>query len=286
MEVYRYSGARAFLKRVQVFLEEEEVVNNLPLGILFLPTRKQGRSEQEAEPLFALAEHGGAVSFVMLMTPPHNLIVYGAGEHLDRAMEASVSFLLTEEVPVPGVIGPRDVAEGFADLWTRKTGCTAEVRMEQMIYRLDRVNEIALCPGRLVYATLQHVDLLSEWIAQFSQITPEPVSREEAQQKAEKAVEESRVFLWHDDVPVSMAVRARPTRNGVVVSGVYTPPEFRNRGYSTSCVSSLSKTLLDEGYAFCSLYTDLSNPTSNHIYKRIGYRPVRRSVVYGFERQR
>ena len=29
--------------------------------------------------------------------------------------------------------------------------------------------------------------------------------------------------------------------------------------------------ILDEGKEFCTLYTDLSNPTSNSIYRNIGY---------------
>jgi predicted GNAT family acetyltransferase len=30
----------------------------------------------------------------------------------------------------------------------------------------------------------------------------------------------------------------------------------------------------NEGWAFCTLFTDLGNPTSNKIYQQIGYRPV------------
>jgi uncharacterized protein len=36
----------------------------------------------------------------------------------------------------------------------------------------------------------------------------------------------------------------------------------------------VSQGALDAGARFCFLYTDLSNPTSNAIYTRIGYRPV------------
>ncbi len=36
----------------------------------------------------------------------------------------------------------------------------------------------------------------------------------------------------------------------------------------------MSQRLLEEGRRYCFLFTDLSNPTSNCIYQRIGYRPV------------
>ena len=75
----------------------------------------------------------------------------------------------------------------------------------------------------------------------------------------------------------------RPTRNGVSVGGVYTPPELRRKGYATACVAALSALLLDRGHSFCVLYTDLANPTSNSIYQKIGYRPVTDSAVHRFE---
>ena len=40
--------------------------------------------------------------------------------------------------------------------------------------------------------------------------------------------------------------------------------------------------MLDEGRRFCFLCTDLANPTSNHIYQAIGYRPVVDVDVYHF----
>lgn len=59
-----------------------------------------------------------------------------------------------------------------------------------------------------------------------------------------------------------------------MVNAVYTPPHYRGKGYATSCVASLSQHLLNSGYKFCSLFTDLANPVSNSIYMKIGYRPV------------
>ena len=70
---------------------------------------------------------------------------------------------------------------------------------------------------------------------------------------------------------------------GVVrVQLVYTPPEHRNKGYASACVTSLSKQIRDEGYR-CILYTDLGNPISNSIYRRMGYRAVVEWIQYRFE---
>jgi len=294
MIVRRYTDPTAYCDRVSVLLECEEAVNNLPLGIVYR-LAEAARREEAHPPLLALVEEQGHVTFVMIMTPPHNLIVYslpsglasspspdGGGEV--GAIDAAVSFLLREGISPPGVIGPREVATRFASVWCAGTGCTAQVRTEQMIYRLDRVNPIAYRPGALVQAAEVHLDLVAEWMAGFFEITPEGrLERAEAQARAEEMTGAGRLYLWSDGAPVSMAWKTRPTRHSITVSGVYTPPALRRRGYATSCVAGLSQLLLDEGYAYCTLYTDLANPTSNHIYQEIGYRPIQASIdiVFG-----
>jgi predicted GNAT family acetyltransferase len=271
------------LERIRSFLEQDEAANNLPLGLLPRVAEQRGPAEQERRPFFGFVEHDGQIVFVMMMTPPHNMIVYGAGGHLEAAIEAAAAFLLGNGIDLPGVIGSRDVATSFASTWRQHTDCTLQVQMEQMIYRLDRVNDIALSPGKLICATAVHTHLIADWVVSFSKVTHDPLDRVDALARAQEMIDASRVYLWIDQEPVSMAWRARPTRHGIVVSGVYTPPGYRCQGYATACVASLSRLLLDEGYEFCALYADLANPVSNHIYQKMGYRPIQASIVYGFE---
>jgi len=80
--------------------------------------------------------------------------------------------------------------------------------------------------------------------------------------------------VWRDSQPVSMAAWAGQTPRGVRVNMVYTPPELRRRGYASAAVSALTKKLLDAGRKFVFLFTDLSNPTSNSIYRKMGYEAV------------
>lgn len=309
MIVRRYTDPVAYRDRVAAYLEREAAANNLPLGIVYRLAEPAHREEQP--PFLALVEDEGDVALVMVMTPPHNVIVVGppsdlaptqpptlagicdprgeepddpspAGGGQEGAMEAAVSFLLREGISPPGVIGARPLATCFAAAWCAQAGCRAQVRMEQMIYRLDQVNPIAYSPGSLVQATGGNLDLVTEWLIGFSEVTPHPLARDEARERAEEMVDAGRIHLWHDAAPVSMAWRTRPTQHGITVSGVYTPPALRRRGYATSCVAALSQLLLDEGYAYCTLYTDLANPTSNHIYQEIGYRPIQASIDMAF----
>ncbi len=81
--------------------------------------------------------------------------------------------------------------------------------------------------------------------------------------------------LWEDGGRVvSLAGYGAPTANGIRIGPVYTPPEHRRRGYASALTAGVTQKLLDRGRRFCFLYTDLANPTSNSIYRQVGYEPV------------
>lgn len=64
-----------------------------------------------------------------------------------------------------------------------------------------------------------------------------------------------------------------PGHGAYRIGPVYTPPEFRRRGYAAAATAQVSKVLRDGDSQVC-LFADLANPTSNKIYQGIGYRPV------------
>jgi hypothetical protein len=70
---------------------------------------------------------------------------------------------------------------------------------------------------------------------------------------------------------------------GIRLGPVYTPPERRRQGYATSLVAGVSARLLEGGFRRCYLLTDLANPTSNAIYRRVGYEQVCESAEYGYQ---
>jgi uncharacterized protein len=91
------------------------------------------------------------------------------------------------------------------------------------------------------------------------------------------------MYLWDDHEPVSMCGVGGETPHGVRIGPVYTPPRARRQGYASALVAEVSQVQLDRGRTFCFLFTDLANPTSNHIYQEIGYEPVRDVEVYRFD---
>jgi ribosomal protein S18 acetylase RimI-like enzyme len=285
MNVRRYATAAEILPDVQAFLEQEEGVADLPLGILTRLATNPAPADSENRPYYALLSDQGRPALLMMRTPPHNMILHAnapegdQGDPLEATYKAGIAFLHHQGLTYPGVIGPRDVVTGFADVWSKTTGGTWQIQMEQMIYRLDRVQDVPVSPGKLIQAGQKDLDMLTEWLLGFSEATPETIDADQARTSTQERIDAGRIYLWRDQQPVSMAFRSRPAGHGITVTGVYTPPEYRRRGYATSCVASLSRLLLAEGYRYCTLYTDLANPTSNSIYQKIGYRPVRASAM-------
>nr|WP_264298278.1 GNAT family N-acetyltransferase [Bacillus sp. B1-b2] len=78
---------------------------------------------------------------------------------------------------------------------------------------------------------------------------------------------------------VSIANATRPTKQNITINFVYTPNVFRKKGYASSCVSALTLNMLESGFGTTSLYTDITNPTSNKIYMEIGYEPLVNSLL-------
>ena len=283
MKVEHFSSAEGFLERTRAELESNEAANSLMLGLC---GRLIGHPERfKAAPcLKAVVDEQGLV-LAALMTPPHKLVVYGHRGDQREAAWALVRSLLRGSWEVPGAFGPGEAAAAVAEAWFEATGSPYSLAGRQRVYELREVLVPVLEQGGLRPATKEDVELGTGGHYGYHCEIFGSTERELARRAAEARVQAGDIFLWEDERAVSMAMKNRPTRHGISVSLVYTPPELRGRGYATACVGELSRLLLEAGWEFCTLFADLANPTSNRIYERIGYRPVCDWEEYGFEEE-
>jgi predicted GNAT family acetyltransferase len=200
-----------------------------------------------------------------------------------NAVDALVADVAESLPTLGGVTGPVEEAEAFAERWTVQRGGRWSTHMRLKLHVLTEVEpNVAPCPGVLRSATDADVALAREWIdAYLRDAGLEPAADRDV---AERMVRQALLSLWIDaDVPRCMAATSRASGSGCSIYGVYTPPANRRRGYATATVAALSATLLARGRTFCCLYTDAANPTSNSIYAKIGYRPIRDEAEITFE---
>ncbi len=272
----RFTRPNDFLLALEPVLAENELLNSLMLGIAYR-VREVPEAYGEIPPYFAMVAEEGVPILAAVMTPPFGVILSALADDVHTALPLLAADLQASGYPVPDVSGANPLPGQFAEIWADLTGSKYELEMAQRIYELRQVTLPTGVPGRFTQAGVQHTALIGRWLRAFEVDCFGTTSRTDEQYTtaAGKRIEEGAWYFWEDGgKPVSMALRTRPTQHGISVSGVYTPPEFRRRGYASACVAALSQYLLDEGYQFCSLFTDLANPTSNRIYMQIGYRPI------------
>jgi uncharacterized protein len=267
IQVVRHTDAAEFLARAEPWLAEREDEHNLILGLCY--ARAEGGVETNSD-FYATIESAGAVLGCAMRTPPHKVLVTDLPTNAGSALAAE---LVAQYDEIPAVLGPEWSAESVAMAWVSIRGGGWRPGMEQRMYRLDTVTPPIGVSGSLVTAVEADVDLAVEWAEGFAKDLGVQFATSRA--SVEGWIEHKRLSLWTDDGrPVCSAVAQGRTARGVRVGYVYTPPEYRRRGYASACVAAVSQRALDLGASFCVLYTDLSNTTSNAIYQRIGYRPL------------
>jgi predicted GNAT family acetyltransferase len=279
-----YRQASDFLVRAQAELERNEVVNGLPLGIAL--HLQQFPERIEIPPYLATVEDEGKLIVAAVMTPPFRLIVASnQGDAFGEAPSLLIHNLRDHGWPVFGVIGPSPLSDLFAQTWTSLTGEASHLRRRERLFELTHVIAPRPGPGSLRIATPDDTALVVRWIKAFQEeALRTSISDEQANSWSRTRIGNGEVYLWvlPDGAIVSLLATTRPLWRVISIAYVYTPPELRGHGYASRSVAALSQHLLDSGWQRCSLFTDLSNPTSNTIYQQVGYRPVHDFNEYDF----
>lgn len=270
--VRRHADAIAFLRRAGGWLAASEAEHNLVLSIAGGLTR----NAPPAPPYLATIEADGRVYGCAIRTPPYKLVI---GRVPAEATDAAVADVADVFPELDRIHGPVDDARRFAERWCSRTGATPRARTSLGLYELDAViRPEPHAPGRLRAATAADTDLVGDWAESFVAESTTDVGR--ARTMVETGIARRAIFIWEDGQPVSVAACVGETPTGRRIGLVYTPPELRRRGYAAACVADLSQRVLDAGARRCFLYTDLGNPTSNGVYRRIGYRLIGEAVDY------
>jgi RimJ/RimL family protein N-acetyltransferase len=277
-----------FLRAAEHAFQQDEAANNLIYGLALRLAADPGRYQRQPfvqKPYLATVHdtvHDARLVCAALMTPPFRLVVYARQPVPPAAFDLLAGDLQAGSWPVPGVTAESSVGQLFAERWHAVTGQKYGVERQMRIFRLVAVDWPPLPPGRLRPAAVEDTALMWQWHCDFVNEAipgdPQPM-----RENVQRSIEEGNIYLWDDQGPVSLAARGRRLPHGYSVGPVYTPPHLRGRGYASACVAALSQAILDGGSHFCTLFTDLANPTSNRIYQRLGYQPVCDYTEYLFE---
>jgi ribosomal protein S18 acetylase RimI-like enzyme len=261
------------LEKADEFLSSEPVLHNLILSIL------HARVAQGEPGRYWIAFHGEKAVGLVLQSPLEFPATLTPME--PPAVLAVVDAIAEAGVELPGVNGDAATAARFAGQWSERCKSAATPFQGTRLYELLELGEIPRIDGQLRQAGSSDRSLMIQWTRAFQEEIGESANGTEL--RVDRGLAAGQLWLCDQNgETTSMAVGREPVRGVVRLAGVYTPPEKRKRGYAEACVYALSKHLRDRGYR-CVLYTDLANPTSNSIYRRIGYRAVAEALRYRFE---
>lgn len=176
---------------------------------------------------------------------------------------------------VSAIGGPDPEVSALSTALTER-GMTMRLRVRERLHRLDELADGIEVAGSARLATRTDVELLASWFEAFTvEAFGALPAGFDAARVAEQSVRRSRPWLWTDSGgdPRSMAVGRSPAHGVARIGPVYTPPGQRGHGYGSAVTAAATQDVLAAD-AIPVLYTDLANPTSNKIYRRLGYYPV------------
>lgn len=232
--------------------------------------------------VFGVLEEEGQVSGTFYHLPPRALGL----SPLTPAQADSLAAHLADTGLSPTSVGAdHDTAAAFAEAWQRRTGVTPKLRDVQVrLYRLGTLTPPEPRPqGRARVLGEGDLDQAAFWCGEFARAVGEDVVVD-AETWASTRYADKRYTLWEtpDGTPVSIAGMNPLIGGQIQVDIVYTPAHLRGHGYAAAVSAEVSRAALAAGAQEVVLFADRSNPTSNALYQRLGYRRLSDWSGYDF----
>lgn len=148
----------------------------------------------------------------------------------------------------------------------------------QRLFRLDALTDPVGVAGRAAVAGPEHRGFGRACVRAFVVEAHDSLRSTDA--VADRALDEGHLHVWLDPAgeAVAMACRRPVLAGSARIGPVYTPPQHRGHGYGSGVTAAATHAVLADG-GVPVLFTDLANPTSNKIYRALGYRPVEDRLV-------
>ncbi|MFF9205992.1 GNAT family N-acetyltransferase [Streptomyces sp. NPDC014986] len=225
-------------------------------------------------PVFGVLERAGEVHATFHRLPPRALCPTPLTPEQADALAVRLAAFGHS---LPSVGADHDTATAFAGAWQRHTGATPTMRGTRLrLYRLGTLTPPEPMPaGRSRFLGEQDLDEAVYWCGEFAEAVGEDVTVD-AGSWAGTRYADKRYVLWEtpDGTAVSVAGMNPLIGGQIQVDVVYTPAPLRGRGYAAAVTAEVSRAALAAGAQDVVLFADRSNPASNALYRRLGYRTL------------
>ncbi|MFD6399597.1 GNAT family N-acetyltransferase [Nocardia sp. NPDC060249] len=232
-----------------------------------------GRSGSMVTQFLSVRDQAGVVVGLAQST---NGAIY-LGELPPHSISAVADAFVASDTTARSVEGERSDAALFAEHWSKTTRGTYREKYTTRLFRLGSLH-LPEAPGAPRQATVDDLDPCLAMLENFRVEIDGPRRLDET--AVRNRLEAGASWLWeHNGTPVTLVARQTAVFGWARIGPVYTPPPFRGNGFASALTATVAGRIRAEGADVC-LFTDLANPTSNKIYQRIGFEPVRDFVHY------
>ncbi|WP_225627106.1 GNAT family N-acetyltransferase [Streptomyces werraensis] len=257
-----------FLARAGAFLRSRPALHTTPLTDV-----EKLRLTDAGDRLVGRLETAGEVRAVCYLTPRGRLGLTPLTADDAGALSARLSAL--GHTPAQ-VVADQDTADVFASAWQGHTGATPKLFWHTHLYRLGTLTPPRPHPeGRAQIAGAADHELVVRWCREFCVEVGEQPSIDliDAGAWDRSRFGDRHFTFWRtpDGTPVSMTAVTSVTGGMVRVDPVYTPSRFRGHGYAGAVTAAVSRAAREAGATDVALFADPANPTSNALYRRLGY---------------
>ncbi len=251
------------------FLMENELAVNLTLGI---PLGLDNKNTENPEYRFVsvIDSNNNPVAVSVNISP--RMMISGI-QNSEEAIKLIADYFNSSDFSVSSIIGEKGIPEIFTSYFKGKKKWGRDL----IVHTLTKTTNLMLSNGNFEAASLNDLNILSMFRYEFDVETFGSCRSNETElfKEIENSIRVKSLFVWKvNEEIVSMAKIMRNTDNIAIIGRVFTPKEFRGKGYGTSIVHSLSNEILSRGLPVCALFTDKLNHTSEKIYSNVGYRPA------------
>jgi len=177
------------------------------------------------------------------------------------------------------VVGPREAADAIVER-LRRAGIAPRLQRPQTYMAVPR-GDLPIVPAlpELRVAQPADYDLVfrsgAELRAEELEEDPRTADPEGYARRVQAECREGYTYLWVEDGALRFrASLSALTADALQISGVYTPPAWRNRGFARRGVAELCARFFDRARAAC-LFVNDTNAPALAVYRRLGFRPTR-----------
>lgn len=272
MIVKVYEDAGAYLADYEALLLENEAISQLVLYDAY----RSFKSPEEFAGLFGVVKDEDLTLLHFSNIIPRNLSIYIQDNSKDIRMATMLlaDYMAENQILLEGLNAKFEVCQAFIEQYSSSVSCTFAERIALDIMELRQVKEIKPVDGTTRLAVPDEVKQITEWMIQYQiEALAKEVNYESALDSTSNLINHNKLYVFENlqQTVVSMAATTKQLANGIAISYVYTPEEYRSMGYGATNIYNISRKYLNEGYKFCTLFVDKKNMLSKRAYEKVGY---------------